>query len=316
MGSGSPRTSLRAGIGLEDHRMATPAQWLEATRPRTLPASVAPVLAGTGAAAQAGNVVWWKAVLALLLALALQVGVNFANDYSDGVRGTDAVRVGPARLVASGAVPARAVKLAAGACFAVAALLGLVLALSSAWWLVFVGAACIGAAWYYTGGRRPYGYRGLGEVSVFVFFGLVATVGTAFVQADGADGAARIGWPAVVTGAAVGLLACAVLMANNLRDLSGDAAVGKRTLAVRLGERRARMGYAALVTVPYVLVFVLAATGPAVLLAFGSLPLAIRGIRAVSRGATGMALVPVLRDTGLAELVFGALLGVGLALTG
>ncbi len=290
--------------------MATPAQWLEATRPRTLPASVAPVLAGTGAAAQAGEVVWAKALLALALALALQVGVNFANDYSDGIRGTDEVRVGPARLVASGAVPARTVKLAAALCFGVSALLGLVLALTSAWELVFVGAACIGAAWYYTGGRRPYGYRGLGEVSVFVFFGLVATAGTAFVQAG------RLSWPAVVSGAAVGLLACAVLMANNLRDLVGDAAVGKRTVAVRLGQRRARIAYAALVTVPYLLLFVLAATGPAVFLAFASLPLAVRGVRAVSRGANGMELVPVLRDTGLAELAFGALLGVGLALVG
>ncbi len=290
--------------------MATRAQWLEATRPRTLPASIAPVLAGTGAAALADGVVWPKAVLALLVALALQVGVNFANDYSDGVRGTDTARVGPARLVATGAVPAARVRLAAAACFGVAAVLGLVLALTSAWWLVLVGAACIAAAWYYTGGRRPYGYRGLGEVSVFVFFGLIATAGTEFVQVG------SLTWPAVVAGCGVGLLACAVLMANNLRDLVGDAAVGKRTLAVRLGDRRARRTYAGLVAAAYVLLFVLAGRGPAALLAFVSLPIAVRGVRRVGQGATGMALVPVLRDTGLAELAYGVLLGVGLALSG
>lgn len=290
--------------------MASSAQWLEATRPRTLPASIAPVLAGSGAAAAADGFVAWKALLALLLALTLQVGVNFANDYSDGIRGTDAVRVGPARLVASGVVPARAVKLAAFGCFALAAVLGLVLAVTSSWWLVVVGAASIAAAWYYTGGRRPYGYSGFGEVSVFVFFGLVATVGTSFAQAG------SVTWPAVFAGISVGLLACAVLMANNLRDIAGDTVAGKRTVAVRLGDRRARQAYAALVTVPYVLLFLTAVNRPAILLAFVSLPLALRGIRAVSRGATGMALIPVLRDTGLAELVFGAVLGLGLALSG
>ena len=290
--------------------MASSAQWLEATRPRTLPASIAPVLAGSGAAAAADGFVAWKALLALLLALTLQVGVNFANDYSDGIRGTDEVRVGPTRLVASGVVPARTVKLAAFGCFALAAVLGLVLAVTSSWWLVLVGAASIAAAWYYTGGRRPYGYSGLGEVSVFVFFGLVATIGTSFAQSG------SVTWPAVYAGVAVGLLACAVLMANNLRDIAGDTVAGKRTVAVRLGDRRARQAYAALVTVPYVLLFVVAVNRPAILLAFVSLPLALRGIRAVSRGATGMALIPVLRDTGLAELVFGAVLGLGLALSG
>lgn len=290
--------------------MATPADWLEATRPKTLPAAIAPVVAGSGAAAAVDGFVAWKAVLALLLALTLQVGVNLANDYSDGVRGTDTARVGPARLVASGTVPATTVKRAAFACFGVAAVLGLVLAVTSAWWLVLVGAACIAAAWYYTGGKRPYGYRGLGEVSVFVFFGLVATVGTAFVQSG------SVTWPAVLAGVAVGLLADGVLMANNLRDLPGDAATGKRTVAVRVGDRRARIAYAGMVTVPYLLLFVLAATGPAVLLAFLSLPLALLGVRAVGSGAGGLALIPVLKRTGQAELAFGVLLGVGLALTG
>lgn len=162
--------------------MATAAQWIEGARPRTLPAAVAPVLAGTAVAVHEDSPVWWKAGLALVVALALQVGVNYANDYSDGVRGTDEERVGPLRLVGSGAAPPRAVKLAAFAAFGVAAAAGLVLAAATAWWLVAVGLLCIVAAWYYTGGDNPYGYQGLGEVMVFVFFGLVAVMGTTYVQ--------------------------------------------------------------------------------------------------------------------------------------
>jgi len=161
--------------------VATPAQWIEGARPRTLPAAVSPVLAGTGVAAYEDSAVWWKALLALLVALALQVGVNYANDYSDGIRGTDEDRVGPLRLVGSGGATPGAVKAAAFAAFAVAAAVGLVLAATTAWWLVAVGAVCVVAAWFYTGGSRPYGYRGLGELMVFVFFGLVAVVGTAYV---------------------------------------------------------------------------------------------------------------------------------------
>ena len=207
--------------------MTSPADWLAGARPRTLPAAVAPVLAGTGVAAYVDEAVWWKALLALVVSLALQVGVNYANDYSDGVRGTDADRVGPMRLVGSGAASPRAVKTAAFAAFGVAAAAGLVLAATTAWWLVAVGLVCVVAAWFYTGGEKPYGYLGLGEVMVFVFFGLVAVIGTTYVQTETWE------WPALYAGVGVGALACAILVANNLRDIPTDTVSGKRTLAVR-----------------------------------------------------------------------------------
>ena len=220
--------------------MTTAAQWVEGARPRTLPAAVAPVVAGTGAAAAASGAVWWKAVLALGVSLALQVGVNYANDYSDGVRGTDSERVGPLRLVGSGVAAPAAVRRAAWLAFTVAGALGLVLAATSGWWLVAVGAAAVLAAWLYTGGPRPYGYAGLGELFVFVFFGLVAVCGTTYVQVG------RVTGPALVCAVAVGLLACAILVVNNLRDIPTDTTAGKRTLAVRLGDRGTRRLYAAL----------------------------------------------------------------------
>ncbi len=198
-------------------------------RPRTLPASVVPVMVGTGAAAAYGDVVWWRAVLAGLVALSLQVGVNYANDYSDGTRGTDADRVGPLRLVASGLATPFAVKRAALAAFVVAGAAGLALAAVAGWWLVGVGAACVAAAWFYTGGPRPYGYVGLGELAVFCFFGLVATVGTAYVQTG------ELTALEVLAALPVGLLAVSLLVVNNLRDIPGDTAAGKHTLAVRLG---------------------------------------------------------------------------------
>src|SRR4051812_23109246 len=225
--------------------MASAGQWLEGARPRTLPAAIAPVAAGTGAAAYASGVVAWKAALALLVALALQVGVNYANDYSDGVRGTDADRVGPVRLVGSGAARPEAVRNAALASFGLGGLAGLVLALTTAWWLLLVGVACVLAAWFYTGGRRPYGYRGLGEVSVFVFFGLVATVGTTFVQVE------DITWVSALAGVGCGALACAILVANNLRDLETDRVADKHTLAVRLGDERTRWLYVTLLLVAF-----------------------------------------------------------------
>lgn len=290
--------------------MATPAQWLEGARPRTLPASISPVLVGSGAAASASSFVAWKAALALVVALALQVGSNYANDYSDGVRGTDDHRIGPQRLVGSGAASPGAVRAAAFACFALAAVSGLVLALTTAWWLLLVGAAAVAAAWFYTGGPRPYGYHAMGEVSVFVFFGLVATVGTTYVQA------LRITWPSVAGAIAIGALTCAILVANNLRDIPTDAVSGKRTLAVVLGDRRTRSLYAALHGVAYLIVALLAVTsGPRVLLAWLALPLAIRPVGQVVRGAEGRALIGVLRDTGLGEIAFAALLTVGLTLT-
>jgi len=291
--------------------VATRGQWVEGARPRTLPAAVSPVLAGTGVAAALDGAHLGRALLALVVALALQVAVNYANDYSDGVRGTDADRVGPLRLVGSGAASPGAVKRAAFGAFGVAGVAGVALvALTGVWWLLLGGAACVVAAWTYTGGRRPYGYLGLGEVFVFVFFGLVAVLGTTFVQAG------RVDLVAAVAAVGVGLHACAILVANNLRDVPTDAVAGKRTLAVRLGAPRTRRLYAVLVLVPPLLS---ALTAPLVgsawpLLALAALALAVPPARVVSRGASGRALVPVLRDTGRLELVHAALLALGLAL--
>jgi 1,4-dihydroxy-2-naphthoate polyprenyltransferase len=288
--------------------MATAAQWLEGARPRTLPAAIAPVAAGTGAAALAGGFVAWQAVLALFVALALQVGVNYANDYSDGVRGTDADRVGPLRLVGSGAARPGAVRNAALAAFALAGVAGLVLALTTAWWLLLVGAACVVAAWFYTGGARPYGYRGLGEVSVFVFFGLVATVGTTFVQLE------DITTVSVLAGVGCGALACAILVANNLRDLETDAMAGKHTLAVRLGDGSTRWFYVVLLAAAFVVLAVIAVIHlPALAVLVMVLP-AARCARVVLSGARGRDLVPVLKMTGSVLLLYGVLLGAALAL--
>ena len=290
--------------------MATAAQWVAGARPRTLPAAVAPVAVGTGAAAALEQAVWWAALLALVVALALQVGVNYANDYSDGVRGTDAHRVGPFRLVGSGAARPRDVRRAAVACFALAAAAGSVLvAATGTWWLLAVGAACVAAAWYYTGGRRPYGYRGLGELSVFVFFGLVATLGTMAVQAGTVTAAAILG----ATG--VGALACAILVANNLRDVPTDRVAGKTTLAVRLGVERTRALYASLVVLALLVVPGAALLGPwTALAALLAVPLAVPPLRAVLAGVEGRDLVPVLGATGRLQLAYGVLLGLGLAL--
>src|SRR3954452_7355705 len=233
--------------------MATPSQWLAGARPRTLPAAIAPVLVGTGAAAALDGFRPVPALLALVVALALQVAVNYANDYSDGTRGTDADRVGPMRLVGSGAATPRQVLVAAGLAFAVAAVAGLGLAALSSWWLVAVGAVCILAAWTYTGGPLPYGYRALGEVFVFVFFGLVAVVGTTFAQTRSVEGLA------VVASVPIGLLIVALLVVNNLRDVEGDAAVGKRTLAVLVGERGTRVLFTALLVVAFAVVVAIGA---------------------------------------------------------
>jgi 1,4-dihydroxy-2-naphthoate polyprenyltransferase len=287
--------------------MTTAAHWIEGARPRTLPAAVAPVLAGTGLAVHADGFVWWKALLSLLVALALQVGVNYANDYSDGVRGTDSERVGPMRLVGSGLVAPGRVKVAAFGAFAVAAAAGLVLAASTTWWLVLVGAVAIVAAWFYTGGSRPYGYQGLGEVSVFVFFGLVAVVGTTYVQTE------EVTAGAVLAGGAVGALACAILVANNLRDIPTDTLAGKRTLAVVLGDRGTRTFYVLLQSLALMLLVLVAALETWwVLLGFVALPLVARAVIVVRRGAAGRHLIPVLRDTGLAELMMAAGMCAGL----
>jgi 1,4-dihydroxy-2-naphthoate octaprenyltransferase len=288
--------------------MATAAEWLEGARPRTLPAAVAPVAAGTGAAAAVDGFAAGRAVLALVVAVALQVGVNYANDYSDGVRGTDADRVGPLRLVGSGAARPAAVRTAAWLAFGVAGVAGLVLAALAGWWLVLVGAACLVAAWFYTGGRVPYGYRGLGEVSVFVFFGLVATVGTTFVQAGEVTAAS------LLAGVGCGALACAILVANNLRDLATDATAGKRTMAVRLGDRGTRRLYVALLLLAYVVVLAIAVEHPWALLTTATAALAVPPALLVRRGAAGRDLVAVLRATGGCLLVYGVTLGLTLAL--
>ena len=282
--------------------------WLAGARPRTLPASAVPVVVGTAAAGAAGSVIWWRAAVAMVVAVALQVGTNYANDYSDGLRGTDTVRVGPVRLVASGLASPQAVRRAAVAAFAVAAGGGLALAAVAGWWLILVGAACIAAGWLYTGGPRPYGYAGLGELFVFVFFGLVATVGTAYVQVG------RVTGLAVGAAVPVGLLAVALLVVNNLRDIPGDTASGKRTLAVRIGAPATRKLYAAAVLVPFGVAAVLAAWRPATFLVLLALPLAMPPVRQVLGGAEGKGLIAVLGATGRLQLVFGALLAAGIAI--
>jgi 1,4-dihydroxy-2-naphthoate polyprenyltransferase len=282
--------------------------WVVGARPRTLPASVVPVLVGTGAAVAYGAAIWWRALLAGVVALSLQVGVNYANDYSDGVKGTDAARVGPIRLVASGLATPGAVKRAALVAFGVAGVAGLALAAVAGWWLVALGAVCVGAAWFYTGGPRPYGYVGLGEVSVFVFFGLVATTGTAYVQTD------MLTSLEVLAAVPVGLMAVALLVVNNLRDIPGDSVAGKRTLAVRMGPAATRRFYDGCVLLAILLVIPIALIRPWALLGLGALPLAIVPVRAVASGADGPALIPVLGATGRAQLALGILLAIGLAL--
>jgi 1,4-dihydroxy-2-naphthoate octaprenyltransferase len=272
-----------------------------------------PVVVGAACAVGEGGAdgpVWWRAVLAGVVSLALQVGVNYANDYSDGVRGTDDVRVGPVRLVASGLASPAAVKRAALVCFGIAGVAGLVLAAVTTWWLLLVGVAAIAAAWGYTGGPKPYGYLGLGEVFVFTFFGLVATVGTTFVVVE------RVTGPSVVAGSGVGALACALLVVNNLRDIPTDTVAGKRTLAVRLGDRRTRWFWVGLVGAAFVASAVLAIWRPPALLALLAVPLAVSPARTVLGGARGRELIAVLGATGRLQLGYGALLALGLALGG
>ncbi len=288
--------------------MATPKEWIQGARPRTLPNAIAPVIVGVGAVGDLGEVAWWKAALALIVAVAFIVGVNFANDYSDGVRGTDDDRVGPMRLVGSRAASAGAVKRAAFACFAVGALCGLVLAVTTAWWLVVIGAICIAGAWFYTGGRKPYGYIGLGEVAVFVFFGLVAVLGTQFVVSGSID---RVG---LLCAIAVGSISSAVLVVNNLRDIPSDTESGKVTLAVRLGDKRTRVLFAVLLAVPPVVSVALIGATPWALLGLLAAPLIWAAYLPVRRGATGPRLIPSLGITGQAMLAWAVLTAVGLVI--
>ena len=328
--------------------MASGREWVQGARPRTLPAAIAPVLVGTGVAAYQWRINWLTAVLALLVALALQVGVNYANDYSDGIRGTDAVRIGPVRLVGQHLAAPKSVRLAAFGAFAIAAVGGLVLVLlTQAWWLLAVGSLAILAAWFYTGGPRPYGYVGLGEVFVFVFFGVVATAGTAYVQLG------VITWLALVLSCGVGLLSVAILVANNLRDIPGDTEAGKHTLAVRLGDAGTRRLYLACLTAAYasaVVAGVLGLVAPhhggagfgsgggstantwgsvelqqlsqlsiayyawswGAFAALLSIPLAVPMIRVIRSGSKGRDLIPVLAGTGRLLLVYAVVLAAGL----
>lgn len=279
-------------------------KWFVGARPRTLPAAIAPVLVATALAASDAN--FATAGLALIVSLALQVGVNFANDYSDGVKGTDDNRVGPTRLVASGLATANSVKQAAFISFAVAALVGLGLALLTSLWLIAVGAAAILAAWTYTGSRRPYGYLGLGEISVFLFFGLVATMGSYFVQTE------KLTWQSFVVAIPMGSLSCALLAINNLRDRAQDELVGKRTLAVRLGDAGARKLFIALLLLAHV--SALAVSGENTLITLALLPLTFVIANQVRAGANGPALIPLLGKTGQLQLWFGVVFSIALAL--
>ena len=276
-------------------------KWILGARPRTLPAAVVPVVVGLAVAIGVEGAQWSRAGLALVVSLLLQVGVNYANDYSDGVRGTDEVRVGPQRLVGSGLASARSVKLAAFLCFGLAAIVGLALALMTSLWVIPVGLAAVLAGWFYTGGKNPYGYIGLGEVFVFVFFGLVATVGTTYVILE------KIPAMAWLQGIATGCLACALLVINNLRDIPTDRLVGKRTLAVRLGDQRTRILFISLILLGIGCGAVAAVSQPWSLIVLLCLFPAVQPLKSVRRGASGHELIAVLGSTGQLQIVFGAL---------
>ena len=284
--------------------------WVLGARPRTLGAAIAPVLVGTAAAhSESASTHWDRGVLALVVTLGMQVGVNYANDYSDGVRGTDRDRTGPVRLTASGLASPAAVKRAAIVAFTVGALAGLGLAYMVSWWILAVGAASIAAGVGYTGGPKPYGYLGLGEVMVLVFFGFVATAGSAYVQVEFVPSSAW--WGSL----AVGLLACAILLANNIRDIASDSVVGKRTLAVRVGARVATRIYVGCVVGSFGSVVAIGVVHPLALVALIAAPLAVEPLRLVLRSPDAPALVRVLVATSRLELVVAVLLGAGLWLS-
>jgi 1,4-dihydroxy-2-naphthoate octaprenyltransferase len=276
--------------------------WVAGARPRTLPAAIAPVLVATALAGDSFNPL--TALLALIVSLSLQIGVNYANDYSDGIRGTDNDRIGPSRITAGGLAKPVQVKSAAFISFAVAAVAGLGLAISTSWWLIAVGAISIAAAWGYTGGKNPYGYIGLGELFVFIFFGLVATVGSFYVQTD------RITGQSILAGVIVGSLACAILVINNVRDRAKDEVVGKRTLAVRLGDKNSRILYSFLVTTPYLLTVGFGT--PWTMLTLATLPLTISILKALWSGIQGAELIALLGKTGKLQMLFSLALSLAL----
>jgi 1,4-dihydroxy-2-naphthoate octaprenyltransferase len=279
-------------------------KWIIGARLRTLPAAIAPVLVATAYAGSDWEPI--RAFSALLVSLALQIGVNYANDYSDGIRGTDDSRIGPVRLTASGLASPKAVRTAAQISFLFAAVIGLTLAIATSWWIILVGALAINAAWGYTGGANPYGYKGLGEISVFLFFGIVATTGSYFVQTE------ELNLEIFIIAIPMGSLACAILAINNLRDRAQDQIVGKRTLAVRLGDRGARRLYIALLISAHI--FALLTFKQAALLTLLATPLTWSLARGVSRGVNGGDLIPYLAKTGKLQLVFAILFALGLAI--
>lgn len=289
--------------------MTTIAQWAEGARPRTLGAAVSPVLVGTAAASLGGPTIWWRAAAALVVALALQVGVNYANDYSDGVRGTDANRKGPLRLTASGVASPAAVKRAAKLAFGLAGVVGLALSLAADWRLLIIGAAAIAAASLYTGGPRPYGYSGWGEVMVLVFFGFVATAGSAYVQVDRVP--AEAWWGSL----AVGLPACAILLANNLRDVETDRAAGKRTLVVRIGLAGGRRLFVFSLIGAIAAVVAIGVSHPWALIGLAAAPLADEPVRLATTRSDAPSLVRVLVTTARFQIVLAVLLTIGLAVS-
>jgi 1,4-dihydroxy-2-naphthoate polyprenyltransferase len=288
--------------------VASFAQWIAGARPRTLPNAIAPVIAGTGAAAWLHAASWWKALLALAVAVAMIIGVNFANDYSDGIRGTDDDRAGPMRLVGSRLATPRSVRTVAWISMSLGAVAGSVLAFNSSPWLILVGVVCIAGAWLYTGGSKPYGYAGFGELAVFVFFGLIAVLGTQYSQA------LRVDWVGLVLAVTTGALSSAVLVANNLRDIPTDRQSGKRTLAVRMGDTGTRRFYQALLALAAVLTLTLTVATPWCAAGLVATPLALRAAAPVRSGRMGAELIPVLRDTGLAMLVWSITVAAALTL--
>ncbi len=287
--------------------------WINGARPRTLPAAIAPVLVGAACAranvsSATSSVDWLNIFYALLVSLSLQVAVNYANDYSDGVRGTDRQRVGPMRLVGSGSKSAKAVKLAAFIAFGVAALFGFVLASTTSWWLLLVGVACFAAGWFYTGGSKPYGYYGFGELFVFIFFGVVATTGTTYVAIE------TVSSVSLIASIAVGCLACALLVVNNLRDIPGDTESGKKTLAVRIGDLRTRQFYYFLLFASAVAIVILSLNRLSSLLGLFGLISALPAIRKIQRGASGKDLIPVLGITGRTQMLTAILLSIGIVI--
>ncbi|WP_145941264.1 1,4-dihydroxy-2-naphthoate polyprenyltransferase [Corynebacterium glyciniphilum] len=287
---------------------ATAGDWLTGARPHTWANAVAPVLAGTAAAVYDGQASWTRALLAAVVAMALIIGVNYANDYSDGIRGTDDDRTGPLRLTGSGLVPPERVKYAAFLSFAVAGVAGIILSLLSSWWLILIGALCILGAWFYTGGKNPYGYRGLGEVAVFVFFGLVAVTGTEFTQSG------TVSWVGLLLAVGVGSLSASVNLVNNLRDIPTDKEAGKTTLAVVLGDRPTRVLYVVLVLVSVVVTVAVSAAGIAALISLAAVPLLFVAALPVVRGANGKELIPVLGLTGRGMLVWAVAMFIAMLL--